>query len=341
MCSSENRVSPAKESRIGVTVLSGFLGSGKTSLLNRLVREPRYSRALVIINEFGEIGVDHALVQGLDDDVVLLAGGCICCSVRGALVDTLRDMFLRVVQRRIAPFDHVLIETTGVADVAPILFTLRHDFFLADRYMFEKCITVVDAGHIAGQLARHGVAASQIALADYVVINKIETMGAAQVEGLTEVVMAINPLAQVFAHQADADLPQALVAPQLSPRPAGLWSGKRLAGLNAGRHAGIAAFEVTYEGRWPRGRLMTALDDCLAAHGDDVLRVKGILYFQGLAHAEGAFALHAVHRVRYPLDLLAVRPGAQARCELVFIVSGDRAVIIEQSVRTRLAELIP
>ncbi|MFQ6691272.1 GTP-binding protein, partial [Bordetella pertussis] len=107
-----------QDSRIGVTVLTGFLGSGKTTLLNRLVQEPEYAEAVVIVNEFGDIGVDHHLVRNVDDRIVLLEGGCICCTASGGLVDTLRDLFMLVVRRRIKPFKRVLLETTGLAGPA-------------------------------------------------------------------------------------------------------------------------------------------------------------------------------------------------------------------------------
>ena len=163
-----------EEKRIGVTVLSGFLGSGRTTLLNRLLQEPAYSDAVVIINEYGDVGVDHHLVRLAQDNIMLVEGGCLCCAVSGAVVDALRDLFMLALRRQIKPFRRVLIETSGLADPAPVLFTLKHDRFLAERYAYRGAIVVVDAQHGAGQLADQPEAARQLALADTVVFSKAD-----------------------------------------------------------------------------------------------------------------------------------------------------------------------
>ena len=140
--------------QIPVTILTGFLGSGKTTLLNHLLQSPEMANAAVLINEFGSVAVDHHLVAKLDEDVILLDSGCICCTVRGDLTRSLTDLFMRCMRREIKPINRVVIETTGLADPAPVIYTLMDDFFIGERYRIDGVVTVVDATHAEGQLAQ-------------------------------------------------------------------------------------------------------------------------------------------------------------------------------------------
>lgn len=186
--------SPA-EAGIPVTLLTGFLGSGKTTVLNGLLRHPGMAQTAVIINEFGEIGLDHELVASARDDMVLLKSGCLCCTVKGDLIDALRRLFLQRVRGEVPEFERVVIETTGLADPAPIIHTLMADPLVAARYRLDGVVVTVDAVVGAATLDEHEEAVKQAAVADRLLLTKTDLADAAALEALEARLDRLNPAA--------------------------------------------------------------------------------------------------------------------------------------------------
>lgn len=327
------------DKRVGVTVVSGFLGSGKTSLLNRLLQEPAYAGAVVIVNEYGDIGVDHHLVRLAPDNVVLVEGGCLCCVVSGAVVDTLRDLFMLALGRKITPFRHVIIETSGLADPAPILFTLKHDRFLAERYVYRGAIVVVSATHGAGQLRTQPEAARQLALADTVVVSKSDLADQAQVQQVERAIAAVNPGAGRCVQRPDEPLALMLrEAPDLFARQDGVIAANWLAAFSTSpgaRHAGVGSVSITLQAPVGRAAFLAGIARIQERYGQGLLRMKGLICFEG---ESTPCEVHGVHGELYPLQALRAWPDESRASRLVLIVRGVAEADVAGAVREALGQ---
>ncbi len=311
---------------IPVTVLTGFLGSGKTTLLSRLLRHPDFARTAVIINEFGEVGLDHELVETSEESFVELQTGCLCCSIRGDLARTLADILARRERGEVGAFERVVIETSGLADPAPILHALMTDAGLAERLALAGVVTTVDAVNGAATLERQPESVKQVAVADRVVLTKTDLVegGAA---ALASRLAAINPAAAVVsASFGDID-PALLFADAGDPvRAAARLEAQARAASHphhhhsAGHDADISCFAVLREAPIP-AVVLGLLLEALAEHaGGDLLRLKGLV---SVAESPDRPAvIHGVQHVFHPPAWAERWPSADRRTRLVLITRG-------------------
>lgn len=311
----------ADDRRIGVTILTGFLGSGKTTLLNRLVQDAAYADAAVIVNEVGDIGVDHHLLRHAGGHIMLIEGGCICCAVNGDLVNTLRELFMLALRRQIPRFSRVLIETTGLASPAPILFTLRHEHFVAERYVHRGTITVADTQHIRSQLLDQPEAAQQVAAADLVVCTKTDLVEPAVRDAAMRAARQVNPAVPIVIQRPDAPLDAQLTVPSSIHSPANHGDLSRWLRYAGSRrdvcHPHVSHAVLQWQAPVTRAVFLTAMARMQEAHHRHLLRLKGVVGFAGEA---APCVVHGVHRDLYPLEPLAAWPEGERHCWLVMIV---------------------
>jgi G3E family GTPase len=312
---------------IPVCVLTGFLGSGKTTLLARLLKSPDFSRTAVIINEFGEVGLDHDLIETGDESFIELQTGCLCCTIRGDLVRTLHEILRRRDAGAVRPFERVVIETSGLADPAPILHALMSDDNLAERLTLAGVVTTVDAVNGAATLARQRESVKQVAVADRLILTKTDLLDVPP-DALRARLAALNPSAPVIAASFGDIDPACLFDGPGDPSNGARDLVSRLAdeaqahhsdGHDAGRHDDAISCFALIRREPIRAVALTLFLEILAEHcGADLLRLKGIV---AIAESPDRPAvIHGVQHVFHPPAFLARWPSADRTCRLVFIV---------------------
>lgn len=332
---------------IPVSIITGFLGSGKTTLLRRLLADPRMGQTAVLVNEFGEVGLDHFLLRKVDEDIVLLNSGCLCCSVRDDLVETLDELRTKRAAGEIPAFDRVVIETTGLADPAPIVHTLMTDPSLTPVYRLSGLAATIDATYGNRHLDEHLEAAKQAAMADRLVLTKTDVADRATVDGLRRRLASLAPSAAVF----DATL-------EAGPGPNELfdidafavggksdevqrWLNEEVAENHSPHHHDvnrhddrIGTFCLTADAPLDWDTFTNWLSLLLASRGEQLLRIKGLLNVAGRSKP---VVIHGVQHVFYPPSELPAWPDADRRSRLVFITRDLSRTAVERAFQRVLA----
>jgi G3E family GTPase len=340
-----------------LTVVTGFLGAGKTSLLNALLRDPALAGTLVIVNEFGEIGLDHLLVERLDGDMLVMTSGCLCCSIRGDLIATLEDLLRRRDNGRIAPFQRVVIETTGLADPAPVLHTVMAHPYLMLRFRVDGVVTLVDAVNGNATLDAHEEAVKQAAMADRLVLSKTDLLDGGGFTELRRRLTKLNPSAVLLdaakgeatagalldagIYDPDLKIPDVrrwLNAEAFAARGADDHSAHRHPHGDGGKGEGekrdvnrhdarIRAFCMRHEAPVAPAALDLFLELLRKAHGPSLLRVKGIVALGDDPLAP--VVIQGVQHVFHPAVRLEAWPDADHSTRMVFILRDMAPTFVE------------
>jgi G3E family GTPase len=318
---------------IPLTVLTGFLGAGKTSLLNRLLQDPALSDTVVIINEFGEIGLDHLLVKTIDDNLVLLQSGCLCCTLRGDLVSALETL-LRDLDNGRVHFRRAILETTGLADPAPVLQTAMAHLYLVMRFRIDGVITVVDAVNGAATLDAHMESVKQVAVADRIVLAKTDIVDTPErrrgKDALLARLAALNPAAPILDAATGEAVPARLLDcglynPARKIPDVNRWLAEEAYAAAAHRHDHdpnrhddhIRAFTLTADRPIASAAFEMFIDLVRSLHGPKLLRLKGIVKIA--EEPERPLVIHGVQHVMHPPARLESWPDADERTRIVVI----------------------
>jgi G3E family GTPase len=316
------RLKRERGGRIPVTVVTGFLGAGKTTLIRRFLKSPEGQGTAVIVNEFGAVGIDDTLVRDSAEETVLLGNGCLCCITRTDLQAALRRLIFDRERGTVPPFGRVVIETSGLADPAPLLQTFSTDRALGGEFHIDVVLAVVDAVNGEAELETAAEARKQAILADRLVISKTDLAASAAVERLTQRLQHLNPRAAIDIAVAGALDPSRIIEPA---------TGERSSFVAEAEHGdGIASFVIEQETPFEWPTFSRAMETLLALRGGDLLRVKGILNVKG---CRGPVVVQYVQHLAHPPVELEAWPDANRTSRVVFITRN----IAEHDVRTLFA----
>ncbi|MFZ1088198.1 MAG: GTP-binding protein [Xanthobacteraceae bacterium] len=305
------RLKRARGARIPVTIVTGFLGAGKTTLVRRFLSTPEGEGTAVVINEFGSVGIDDALVRGSSDQVTLLGNGCLCCNARSDLQIALRGLIAEREQGRVPLFQRVLIETSGLADPAPILQTFATDRALGGEFHLEVLLAMIDAVAGLDTLAWSAEARKQVILADRLVVSKADLVSSQEIDRLIERLRQLNARAAIDLAVAGNLDPQCLLAAEAGePMP-------RSGFVAEAEHSdGIISFVLTDAAPFAWDVFARAMETLIALRGPDLLRVKGFLSVEG---CRGPVLVQVVQHLAHPPIELAAWPEGERATRLVFI----------------------
>jgi G3E family GTPase len=334
--------SDSPSARVPVSIITGFLGSGKTTLLNHLVQQPEMGNVAVLINELGEVGLDHLLFETITDEIILLQSGCICCQMRGDFVSALVDLYEKRLTGEIEAFAHVLVETTGIADPAPVIQALLSDRRLIEHYRLGTVVTTIDTVFGKSQLRDYQEAVRQVSLTDKLLFCKADLSDQAERDSLAAIVRQLNPKApiseviggkiapsDVFSndspiqerdtHEITNWLGEAHCHNRTSDRDA--------AALRTHLDA-ITSCSISLDGALDWDDFVEWIDDLLFSRSSQILRIKGILNIRG---RKGPIVIQAVQHMLYSPVELSNWPGSKHQSVMVFITSGLSQTAIEKS----------
>ncbi|OZY86639.1 GTP-binding protein [Cellvibrio mixtus] len=345
------------QERIPVYLLTGFLGSGKTTLLNSLVKQPGMERTLILINEFGEVGLDHLLVSHSADDIVVeLDSGCMCCTTRGDFAKTLRDIPWRYSRNGERAFDRVIIETTGLADPTSVIHTLMTDHSIYLQFRLQGVVTTVDAANGEATLERHSESRKQVGVADLLLVTKTDLIDDNnKLDEFLENLSELNPTAQVQVAQnssiaADVILQLDHIEPQNSATPLNQWLNITSFSIQPATKTRLAFRELTpasttqndinrhgnhiqaqcfvFDTPFTEAKFEMWLEIITQLMGRNLLRLKGIVHIQGY---QGPVIIHGVQHIFHPAALLPEWPDEDHRTKLVFITYDTPRELIERT----------
>ena len=355
--------------QVPVTVLTGFLGSGKTTLLNHLLHRPEMGETAVIVNEFGDVGLDHNLVESAREDAILLNSGCLCCTVRGDLVKTLQQLSTRRIRGDVPEFKRLVVETTGLADPAPILHTLMNDQMVQRDYRLDGVVACVDAAAGSATLDSQEESVKQAAVADRLVLTKTDLADQGDLALLERRLADLNPAApriRAVHGRVDPDrlFGAGLYDPETKTADVRRWlAAESYAGQNHGhghgdgdgngaphKHAAthghdpnrhgerIHAFTLTWDQPVEWERFANWVEMLVTTYGQHLLRLKGLLNVEG---EQRPVVVHGVQHVFHPPAALPQWPDDDRRTQLVFIVRDLERRVVADTMQAFLSDTSP